>query len=290
MTPPVWQNVALIAPASNLSYVEDEVRAVSAALRPASLRGEVTLQNVVDLLSSRSWDIVWFSAHGGREGVQLSNGEVLPSDRLIPLIRSCGARLVVFNTCESELIAYRTYEETGAVVIGTITTVGDPTAFVTGTLLAKNLAAGMEIIDAYNRSRPGEASNSQYKIYNRKATPGEGIATWMELMALALQPIQKQMNGLDEGLRDLKTGVDGLRSQFRDLAEVSMTRHPVRRFVWVLGAVLFAAALMAGQFVLGEAHGVPWVSYIPLQIAGLSVSIAMLAYGIGFFGGTDGRL
>lgn len=156
-------NVLLIAPDNpTLPLAEAEVRAVSAQLRPYALRGAVRRTDVLDAIVSQAWDVLWFATHGDANGIMLSS-DYLSTAELVAQVRASGARLIVLNTCSSEAIGRELFHETGCAVITTLTQIGDTTAYQTGVLLARNLAAGLAIEDAFEQSRPG--GNLIYRLF-----------------------------------------------------------------------------------------------------------------------------
>lgn len=148
-------NVLLIAPESGLSGAVNEVRAVSLALHPVVLNGHVTRKDVLDALSGHVWDIVWFACHGDQHGIMLSDA-ALPISDLTSITRNSGAKLIVLNSCSSRLVGLEIHYELGIDVVCTEADANDLTAYQAGTFLARNLASGMSVEDAFERSRPGQ--------------------------------------------------------------------------------------------------------------------------------------
>lgn len=195
--------VALIAPDTDAEAVQREVRAVSAALPTSPLTGNVMVLDVIHLLQ-RPWNVVWLATHGTNEGVQLSDG-IMNTAMLIQLVRSCGASLVVMNTCESETAALHISRQTQASVIATIGPVGDSAALVTGSLLATNLATGMPPRDAFERSRPGDVGLSQrYRYFEGSA--GADVDTSSIETRLSL--MERDIRHIAATLQDLKTEIN----------------------------------------------------------------------------------
>lgn len=194
--------VALIAPDTDAEAVQREVRAVTAALPTSPLVGSVTVLDVIHLLQ-RPWDVVWLATHGTTEGVRLSDG-LLTTAMLIQLVRSCGARLVVMNTCESETAALYISTQTQAAVIATIGPVGDSAALITGSLLATNLAAGMPPRDAFERSRPGDVGLSQrYRFFEGSV----GADVESSSLETRLSLMERDIRHIAATLQDLKTEI-----------------------------------------------------------------------------------
>lgn len=151
-------NVLLIAPDFGLPGAYDELRAISAALRPVVLAGNVTRRDVLEALRGHDWDVLWFATHGSEVGIELSDGIVSVSD-LTAVVRTSGARLVVLNTCSSRFVGLELHYELEVSVITTHAEVGDRTAFQTGALLAQALADGQGVAEAFESSKPGQGKN-----------------------------------------------------------------------------------------------------------------------------------
>ena len=276
--PEAYHNVLLIAPGTGLEYAEAEVRGVSAALRPDALRNGVTVRDVTERITMHAWDVVWFACHGSRDGVELSPGETLPTAILIQLVRSANVRLVVLNTCESEQIGAWIFMQTGAAVICTIGSVGDKAAYVTGRLLSESLSQGMAVEEAFARSRPGDVAQAQlYRLFSHGYTPGQDIARWMELLVLALQPVQSQIDDVQKKLESIEKQAASERKEHRAIT-------PVRRWAWTMGFLLFIASMPLYVFEVRDALGL-----IPITAMGISLilwmfSLVLFLYGLGFIG------
>jgi len=197
--------VAIVAPDSDVQSVAQEVRAVTMALPSSPLVGTVTVLDVMHLLTSgQEWDILWFAAHGTADGVQVSDG-LVPTATLITLVRNCNVRLVVLNTCESEQVAMYLHVQTGVSVVCTIAPVGDRTALITGTLLAQNLADGLGVRAAFERSRPGDVGLSQrYRLFagDQEAGVSEStLETRLSLMERDIKYIREAMTAVQHDMR-----------------------------------------------------------------------------------------
>lgn len=156
-------NVLLIAPDCGLQGATNEVRAVALALHPVPLSGTVTRKDVLDALSGHVWDVVWFATHGDEHGIMLSDGAVSIAD-LTAIARNSGAYLLVLNSCSSRYIGLEIHYELGLDVITTEAPADDMSAYQTGAFLARNLAAGLTVVDAYERSKPGQ--NALYHLFS----------------------------------------------------------------------------------------------------------------------------
>lgn len=164
------RNIKLISgplpPLKELEYGQDEVNDIVKILDADLLSGKrATIHNFIDSLRGGA-DIVWLITHAMEEGWFLSDGLVDASETT-SLIRSSGAFLTVLNTCSSYEVARTAARELGTAFICTVKPVPDRQAFVTGVLLAQNLAAGYDYVTAYNLAKPGQ--NSTYELI--EATP-----------------------------------------------------------------------------------------------------------------------
>ena len=148
-------NVLLVAPDVGLQGAVGEVRAVSLALHPVVLNGQVTRKDLLDAMGGHCWDVIWFATHGDEHGIVLSDGPVPVAD-LTSIARNSSASLVVLNSCSSRLVGLEIHYELGVDVVTTQTDADDLSAYQAGTFLARNLAQGMSVADAFERSRPGQ--------------------------------------------------------------------------------------------------------------------------------------
>lgn len=201
-------NVLLVAPDVGLPGAVQEVRVVSMALHPVILNGQVTRRDVLDALASHVWDVVWFATHGDENGIVLSDGAVSISD-LTAIMRNSGAHLAVLNSCSSRYVGMEMWYELGIDVITTETAADDLSAFQVGALLARNLATGMSVEQAYERSKPGQ--DSTYRLFSSKE---QGEAEQVRLIRMLNEwgrNIQSDMKQLQDEIEKVK---DMIASQF----------------------------------------------------------------------------
>ena len=104
------------------------------------------------------YDVLWFTGHGGREGVKLSGDQLLTPGQLTAIANGCNASLVVLNTCSSVSLAQRIASGSHADVIATISDEADATAYTTGALLAEALADTGDAREAFKRVRTGNGN------------------------------------------------------------------------------------------------------------------------------------
>lgn len=207
-------NVLLIAPDVGLPAAANEVRAVSFALSATLLNGHVTRKDVIDTLSAKPWDIIWFATHGDENGVMLSDGQ-LPTEDLTAIVRNTRAHLLVLNSCSSWSVARNIHYdlERRIEIVCTQGPEKDLTAFQTGTLFARNLAKNMTAKEAYEQSKPG--GNTLYFFFGKEdhsPTDDQEAA----LLALIRQEFGKIYRAIEEVERKIVRRVDTLEQRFND--------------------------------------------------------------------------
>jgi hypothetical protein len=266
----------LVAPASNLAHVDNEVQRVANALHPTLLFWNVTLTGVLDALQ-HEYDIVWFACHGTPDGVELSDG-LLPTAQLVQMLRLHKPCLLVLNTCNSLQVAMQVHDEVGCAVICTVVSIPDMDAFVTGSQLAHALAGGSDIQQAYNLSKPGR--NRQYVLLNgsvRMNGDTDGEDTNRLLMAL-FQDLSNRQSRTDSRLDRLERKVDS------GFAAVMQAPSPIRRRAWVTGFLLLFAPVPLFYSNVREIVGVGWPFALLVALGCYGLSAAMFAYGNGVVG------
>ncbi len=79
-----------------------EIRDISSrrSVQVTVLSGEVTHRDVYTA-SRDGYDVLHFVAHGGEEGVILSNGALMTYTEIAQTARIAGARLIFFNSCDT---------------------------------------------------------------------------------------------------------------------------------------------------------------------------------------------
>lgn len=224
-------NVLLIAPDLGLPAALDEVRAVSAALRPVILSGEVRRRDVLEALRGHTWHVVWFATHGDSTGIQLSDGPIAVSD-LTAVVRASGAWLVVLNTCSSRLIGLELHYELGVSVITTQAEVTDATAYQTGALLAQALAENSDPVAAFSASKPGQGQN--YLLFHS----GHDERTETKTILMLNEWGSRLSSKIDEMDRRFGREIKEMRQEMDALS--GNVRQAVRLPVW--HRVVFAAA------------------------------------------------
>lgn len=185
-------NVLLVSPEFGLQEAANEVRQVSMALHAVVLNGTVTRKDLVDALDAlrdgKKWDVIWFATHGDAKGVKLSDSMINIAD-LTAIVRNSGAYLVVLNSCSSRYVGLELHYELGVDVITTEADASDISAFQTGTFLARHLASGLSVMDAFDRSRPGQ--QSMYYLFTRIQRNDEAELRTIQMLNEAVASIKK---------------------------------------------------------------------------------------------------
>ena len=129
--------------------------------------------------------------------------------------------------------------QTGASVIATISEVGDKTAYVTGSLLAHNLAKGMSIEQAYEKSKPGDVGRAQvYKLFDGANMRGsDENANTLAAVRLLLVPVYEQLAFIHKRLTDINDTADRLKAE-------AVMFNVRRRNAWMLGFFLFCIPIV----------------------------------------------
>jgi hypothetical protein len=216
----------------DLLMADDEVMQVVNTLDAKLLQGaQATITGLLAILRE-GWDIVWLVTHANEQGWYLSDGLVNASE-MTTMVRSCGAILTVMNTCSSYEVAHTIHRELGTAFVCTIRPVPDRTAFITGTVFAQKIAAGLDFQTAYEAAKPGQ--NSTYTFLAARGTvmaspydhrPQAGAAgdeismikdSLRRLEALVSGNPQWNVTGVVPELRDIRTEVRTLVKQVENL-------------------------------------------------------------------------
>lgn len=274
-------NVLLIAPDLGLSEVVNEVRAASMALHAVVLNGTVHRKDVLDALAGHIWDIIWFATHGDATGIRLSDEPVSIAD-LTAIVRNSGAYLVVLNSCSSRYIGLELHYELGVDTITTETEANDLTAAQTGTLLARNLAAGITVRDAFERSRPGQ--HSLYYLFTSDEENGDQnelrtiqmLNEWGRRIEKRIGRVEQQVNEtIGQLRREMSNRFDSLDGRYH----ISLTG--VRAKAWLMAFLLFASVGMLFIKEVRDLLDISWWAAL-LGIAFVYVlSLTLFVYGLG---------
>ncbi|MGL4649938.1 MAG: hypothetical protein ACRC1H_11060, partial [Caldilineaceae bacterium] len=122
--------------------------------------------------------------------------------------------------------------------------------------------------------KPGDVGLAQrYRLFNRTYTPGQLVGQLMELLTLANGPVQTDLKGLKDDIRDL-----------RAMMMVVKKPDPVRRIFWVMGYALFALAIGVPMFEVMGTHGELYWRALGAMIVLFGVALLFFLYGLGMMG------
>lgn len=103
--------VLIVAPEQPGLHTIPEVRAVQAWHYTSTLNGKVTLEDVVQTCLATAFDTIHFATHGGPEGLQLSDGELLTPSDVARIARMHDTPEIFFNACNTAGLAARVVRE-----------------------------------------------------------------------------------------------------------------------------------------------------------------------------------
>lgn len=202
-------------PAQELEFGLDELQRVVNPLRAELVTGnDATIHGLLNILSG-TVHILWVITHGVEEGFFLNDGLVNASE-LTSLLRSAGTFLCVLNTCESYETAYRIVSELDVALLCTVSTVPDRTAFISGTLFARHLAAGLDYITAWEKAKPGQ--EHPYQLFQSRRA-----------MNLKPQEQSRKPQSLEESIHHLEETVGELKRVVYGYPELQLP--PLRQLV-----------------------------------------------------------
>lgn len=142
--------VLLVAPRqSDLAGVDAEVQDIyRSGLEVVPLVGLVTGTQLLREIRDGEFDVLWLATHGNGSYVELSDGERVTAEELVPLVRGRFS-LVVLNTCNSLRIAKMLQLQANAGVICSLVSTPDVMAYKFGSLLSTALVEHATVADAY---------------------------------------------------------------------------------------------------------------------------------------------
>lgn len=277
--------ILLVAPKNKelpvLPWVDQEIQVIVNSGLQVQLERDVNERLLSELLGRRQWDIVWFASHGTTAGVALSDG-IIPTETLASMLRSVSVKCVVLNTCESVHVAAAISEEADCDVICTISpSIEDKQAWLTASNMARRLAAGDSVFDAFKRSRPTQPGKYIY-------LPGSGgfRTTLNQQVARLTSAIEngnpEEIERIIGGLADLGKRVSDLEAaRGRDDGRLTVLE---RKLSPPLAAVLFAAAAVLVFFInisavfwlLNNTELWPVLREEPAVVTGFELAVLML--------------
>jgi hypothetical protein len=286
--------VLLIAPASDLPNADAEQQRIINTLHPQCILGTVTTSDVLDAIQRDTFDVVWFLGHSGPAGLQLSDG-VMPAERLTQILRQSPPRLVVLNSCSNFYTANQIHDYLQCAVIGTVLDAPDLDAFVTGAILANALAQGMDIVQAWQASRP--PNNRVYVLLNGAIhLNGENDTDDTNRLILRTNAdLHTEIAGVTRGMatqertiQEMRREMAGVRAEQvrvrEEVATASERYQPrstgARAAAWLLGALLMIAA--AGLIDFRDTLGVPTAAATLMAAFVSLVALWLAVWGLGF--------
>lgn len=266
-------NVLVIAPDFGLSAAADEVRAISLALHPVILNGNVARRDVLDALRSHDWDVIWFVSHGDDNGVQLSDGH-LSVGNLTALVRSSGAWLVVLNTCSSRLVGLELHYELGISVITTIGDVDDLAAYQAGALLAHALAETHDVVAAYEATWTGVEAQTYLLFRAVQRDDAEAARTILMLNEWGAR-LSSKIDGLE---RRLDHELGALRNEINELGMRAVVLPPWHRVAFAGAFTLMMLPLPLFFDQLREHLAIGWQAAMGLAMMFYIASAILWSY------------
>jgi hypothetical protein len=278
----------VIAPESDLEHADAEIQRVINALHPEVLMGTVTTNNVLDCVQrSDPFDVVWFLGHSGPTGIQLSDGVLSPA-HLTQILRPCPPALVVLNSCSSYFIANQLHDDIRCAVICTLIGIPDLDAYITGTSLARALAQGMSVPDAYAASKPSDSRTYMLLNGNARFNGQTEIDDLRRLVTSTSSDIHAELGGMTREMVALRREVvkvsDEQATVRAELAAQADKYQPrsdrMRALAWLAGFVTFVIA--GGLLEFRWELGLPLVASTAFGSFMLLVSLWLFAWGLGF--------
>jgi hypothetical protein len=131
--------------------------------------------------SDPGYQALHISAHGAPEGLWLEDEQgretLLPTARLVDMVRRSGVRLVVLNACDSQDLGRALVEEAGvACAIATRSQIYEPEAALLSEQLYGYLAAGEPVGEALERAREAIHAGIAGGTLGAPGAPGERAA------------------------------------------------------------------------------------------------------------------
>ena len=283
--------ILLVAPKNKalpvLPWVDQEIQAIVNSGLTVQLERDVNERLLSELLGRRQWDIVWFASHGTSTGVALSDG-IISTEALASMLRSVNVRYVVLNTCESVHVAAAISEEADCDVICTISpTIEDKQAWLTASNMARRLAAGDTVFDAFKRSRPTQPGKYIY-------LPGSGgfRTTLHQQVARLTSAIEngdpEEVERIVGGLADLGKRVSDLEiseerqnvllaEHTHDIAEIQGKLSPPASIILIAAVLVttFLSNIFAMFWIVNNEELWQVLKRVPLVIGGFEAAVVL---------------
>lgn len=267
--------VLLVAPeAPDLPHATAEVQEIVNELRP----DRVLIGNVraADLLRElrRPFDLFWFAGHGVPGGIVLSDG-VLSAGRLTQYLRRYSPP-VFLNSCDTDDVAIAIHDSTQAPVIFSETTLDDERAMEMGVMLARAIADGLSITEAYQISR--EPGYMAYRMIGQESEPKDRLDDIMGMILQTAERLEQRMDQLDGRVDGLEAD---LRRQFDDL--LGMMTPPLERALnWLAGYLIFVMIIPISFVDVRQMLDLTWRSGLGVAFLLAILSAVFFIRGMGY--------
>lgn len=236
--------VLLVAPQTDLPLQQAEVQRLVNVLSAKVVIGDVDCADVVDAISDYKPDVLWFSTHGDRDGVHLTNC-LLDGDMLSSAIRGTNTNLVVLNSCDSRDVAERIYSATSCHVVATVGKVDDRHAFVTAQRFAVLLSTGLKPYEAFQKAK----TPTFIYVPDMSNIPGNSNGNGYEQLRRIVAEQQMEIDRLFRLFQQVTTDMASLMVKFTQLQESQDARfRAMQTSQWVLaGLVVILLILQLSQ-------------------------------------------
>ncbi|GIV51047.1 MAG: hypothetical protein KatS3mg038_1568 [Candidatus Kapaibacterium sp.] len=126
-----------------------EMQEITSALRCDTLAGNIRKLDVLRAVRTGMYECLWFVGHGENNTFVLNASETLNAEEIAQLAQQCGAKHIMLNFCNSELMAYRIHYATGCDIVGVSSDVLTHEAMQLGALLAARIAEWGDFVKGF---------------------------------------------------------------------------------------------------------------------------------------------
>jgi hypothetical protein len=253
--------VLLIAPnIQEPGQVEAAWELQRSGLQVYPLTGAVTERQIGEQCQPGRFDAIVWLTHGTTQGVMLRPetggmaGEPalwLPPESVAAYVRAAEVRLVVLLTCKGRQLSREIYFRTGAMVVYAEAELAVATAYT--------------MVNSFARREDGKL-----------------LDFLQQMTAMLTQRMDRMDERQTEENREVNRRLGAVEEKLDGLAAVSLTYSPMRRAMWMLGALLFATPFIINMVVINETHDLAWWRYLPATVVTLGLAVLMLAWGLGW--------
>lgn len=233
-------DILIIAPSSDLTYQNDELRAaLRSDYRVMPLVGTVTIQSLVSALQ-RHYDIVWFIGHSGDDGLQLSDGNLSVSD-FAPLVKN--SRLLLLNSCSSVGIAGKIRDATSVDVIAYLGDVEDKSAYRFGATFIQNLQRyGENFKRAFDESIDANSSDYVFLRAGRWSNMVDDLTRVMWELKNEMSSLKTELALATQRIVNLEASINRMPSHTPDEAILKLIAGALVLIAFLIGYGIYAVA------------------------------------------------